>query len=203
MPLRKLMSLFKRKKTQPKPGDDTASKEDIARHKHHAGSAAYQYQGASQTRPAAPHQHRPQQQSQPRTQHPQAGRPPQHQPQRPAQQGSRTQYQGGRWQQQHHGHQAKPVATMPQARPVQHLPAPAKPVHHAPAVTPRGPRPVSDLPQLRFDQLGLAHNLLQAVIEEGYSDPTPIQQLAIPVALAGKDIMGCAQTGTGKTAAFA
>ncbi|MDO9390793.1 MAG: DEAD/DEAH box helicase, partial [bacterium] len=56
---------------------------------------------------------------------------------------------------------------------------------------------------MRFDELGLKPNLLEALITEGYTEPTPIQQQAIPVALAGKDILGCAQTGTGKTAAFA
>ncbi|MBI5806715.1 DEAD/DEAH box helicase [candidate division TA06 bacterium] len=56
---------------------------------------------------------------------------------------------------------------------------------------------------MRFDQLGLNPNLLEALKTEGYTEPTPIQQQAIPVALAGKDILGCAQTGTGKTAAFA
>jgi ATP-dependent RNA helicase RhlE len=44
---------------------------------------------------------------------------------------------------------------------------------------------------------------LQAVAEEGYSEPTPIQQKAVPPVLAGRDLLGCAQTGTGKTAAFA
>jgi ATP-dependent RNA helicase RhlE len=58
-------------------------------------------------------------------------------------------------------------------------------------------------PQLKFDQLGLAPFLLKAIHEEGYSDPTPIQQQTIPLALSGKDLLGCAQTGTGKTAAFA
>lgn len=54
-----------------------------------------------------------------------------------------------------------------------------------------------------FAALGLESNLLQAVEEEGYSHPTPIQKLAIPVVLRGSDLFGCAQTGTGKTAAFA
>ncbi len=55
---------------------------------------------------------------------------------------------------------------------------------------------------MRFDELGLAPELLRAVSEEGYTDPTPIQAQAIPIVLAGKDLMGGAQTGTGKTAAF-
>jgi len=53
-----------------------------------------------------------------------------------------------------------------------------------------------------FKQLGLAPPLLRAVEESGYERPTPIQTQAIPPALAGRDILGCAQTGTGKTAAF-
>jgi ATP-dependent RNA helicase RhlE len=55
---------------------------------------------------------------------------------------------------------------------------------------------------LSFDTLGLKPGLLEAVRTLGYSDPTPIQEQAIPVALEGRDIIGCAQTGTGKTAAF-
>src|SRR5687768_13416413 len=53
-----------------------------------------------------------------------------------------------------------------------------------------------------FDELGLAPELLRAVREHGYDTPTPIQAMAIPEALAGKDVLGRAQTGTGKTAAF-
>ena len=49
---------------------------------------------------------------------------------------------------------------------------------------------------MRFDQLGLAPELLQAVTEQGYTVPTPIQAQAIPVVLSGKDLMGGAQTGT-------
>ena len=55
---------------------------------------------------------------------------------------------------------------------------------------------------MRFDELGLAPELLRAISEEGYTDPTPIQAQAIPIVLSGKDLMGGAQTGTGKTAAF-
>ena len=45
--------------------------------------------------------------------------------------------------------------------------------------------------------------IMKAVVSEGYTVPTPIQEKAIPVILEGKDLVGCAQTGTGKTAAFA
>jgi ATP-dependent RNA helicase RhlE len=53
-----------------------------------------------------------------------------------------------------------------------------------------------------FDELGLKPELVRAVKKAGYREPTPIQSAAIPPALAGKDVLGCAQTGTGKTAAF-
>jgi ATP-dependent RNA helicase RhlE len=54
-----------------------------------------------------------------------------------------------------------------------------------------------------FKDLGLAKPLLTALAEEGYETPTPIQALAIPTVLEGRDLLGIAQTGTGKTAAFA
>lgn len=54
-----------------------------------------------------------------------------------------------------------------------------------------------------FEELGLSTPLLSALETEGYAKPTAIQQLAIPAILEGSDLMGCAQTGTGKTAAFA
>ncbi len=56
--------------------------------------------------------------------------------------------------------------------------------------------------EITFADLGLAPELLRAVSDEGYTRPTPIQQKAIPLVLAGQDLMGGAQTGTGKTAAF-
>jgi ATP-dependent RNA helicase RhlE len=56
---------------------------------------------------------------------------------------------------------------------------------------------------MHFSDLQLLPALLRAVAEEGYDSPTPIQQQAIPHVLAGRDLLGCAQTGTGKTAAFA
>jgi len=55
---------------------------------------------------------------------------------------------------------------------------------------------------MTFEDLKLAEPLLRAVTAEGYTIPTPIQQQAIPHVLEGKDVLGCAQTGTGKTAAF-
>ena len=55
----------------------------------------------------------------------------------------------------------------------------------------------------QFADLGLAKPLLKALAEKGYKEPTPIQAQAIPVVLQGKDLLGIAQTGTGKTAAFA
>jgi ATP-dependent RNA helicase RhlE len=55
----------------------------------------------------------------------------------------------------------------------------------------------------QFQDLGLAAPILKALAAEGYATPTPIQSQAIPLLLAGKDLIGLAQTGTGKTAAFA
>lgn len=53
-----------------------------------------------------------------------------------------------------------------------------------------------------FADLGLGEDVLRAVADAGYEKPTPIQEKAIPVVLMGRDILGCAQTGTGKTASF-
>ncbi len=55
----------------------------------------------------------------------------------------------------------------------------------------------------KFNELGLSEPILKAIAETGYETPTPIQLQAIPPVLAGKDVLGIAQTGTGKTAAFA
>jgi len=55
---------------------------------------------------------------------------------------------------------------------------------------------------MSFNSLGLAPELLRAVADAGYAQPTPVQREAIPLALAGRDLIGSAQTGTGKTAAF-
>ena len=56
---------------------------------------------------------------------------------------------------------------------------------------------------MQFSDLDLIDPILKALAEEGYSIPTPIQQQAIPILLSRRDLLGCAQTGTGKTAAFA
>lgn len=56
---------------------------------------------------------------------------------------------------------------------------------------------------MTFKNLEIAEPILKAICEKGYTQPTPIQEKGIPVALQGKDILGIAQTGTGKTAAFA
>ena len=55
---------------------------------------------------------------------------------------------------------------------------------------------------MSFESLNLCEPLLRAVRDQGYTTPTPIQVQAVPPLLLGKDLLGCAQTGTGKTAAF-
>ena len=55
---------------------------------------------------------------------------------------------------------------------------------------------------MTFDTLGLSADLVRTVAEEGYEHPTPVQKKAIPLVLAGGDVLAAAQTGTGKTAAF-
>ena len=67
-----------------------------------------------------------------------------------------------------------------------------------PVASPAPPSP----PSQSFDTLGLSPVLLQAVVDAGYTEPTAIQREAIPLILSGRDIIGLAQTGTGKTAAF-
>jgi superfamily II DNA/RNA helicase len=55
---------------------------------------------------------------------------------------------------------------------------------------------------MSFEDLGLSPEVLKAVVDAGYTAPTPIQEQAIPYVLMGRDVLGCAQTGTGKTASF-
>ena len=56
---------------------------------------------------------------------------------------------------------------------------------------------------MQFHSLNIIEPILRSLKEEGYTTPTPIQAQAIPTILKGTDLLGCAQTGTGKTAAFA
>jgi superfamily II DNA/RNA helicase len=58
-------------------------------------------------------------------------------------------------------------------------------------------------PAVRFEDFGLSADILRALTDQGYVHPTPIQAEAIPIVLQGRDVMGAAQTGTGKTAGFA
>ncbi len=83
---------------------------------------------------------------------------------------------------------------------------PARQAQPAASPKPRKPsREQPDVPKIEsaFTQLGLSDRLAYAVQEKGYNEPTPIQAQAIPLVIAGKDVIGSAQTGTGKTAAFA
>ena len=65
------------------------------------------------------------------------------------------------------------------------------------------PEPETTEVPSEFDNLGLSEPILRALKQEGYTRPTPVQSAAIPYILASRDLLGCAQTGTGKTAAFA
>src|SRR5204863_3211389 len=67
---------------------------------------------------------------------------------------------------------------------------------------PAGGPPSGACSLMSFDNLGLAPELLRAVADSGYTEPTPVQTETIPLVLAGRDVLANAQTGTGKTAAF-
>ncbi len=78
--------------------------------------------------------------------------------------------------------------------------APAESTEHAPIAV---AEPISEeAPRPLFADLGLSESVLRAIVEMGYRHPTPIQEQAIPVVLMGRDVLGAAQTGTGKTASF-
>jgi superfamily II DNA/RNA helicase len=81
--------------------------------------------------------------------------------------------------------------------------APAEPTEHAPIEVVPTPEPISaEAPRALFADLGLSDAVLRAIAEMGYRHPTPIQEQAIPTVLMGRDVLGTAQTGTGKTASF-
>jgi superfamily II DNA/RNA helicase len=79
--------------------------------------------------------------------------------------------------------------------------ATAEPTDHAPSLDAVPAAPPEDT-RATFADLGLSDSVLRAVAEMGYRHPTPIQEQAIPTVLMGRDVMGTAQTGTGKTAGF-
>src|SRR4030081_1799649 len=70
-------------------------------------------------------------------------------------------------------------------------------------MTPRTASPDGSPPAAGFSGLGLAPRVIEALAGLGYEEPTPVQREAIPPLLAGRDLLGQAATGTGKTAAFA
>ena len=88
----------------------------------------------------------------------------------------------------------KPEAKKPQSAPV---PEPK------PEPAPKPERRPEPAPETGFARLGLSAPLLRALVEKGYTDPTPVQAEVIPAILAGRDVLGQAATGTGKTGAFA
>jgi superfamily II DNA/RNA helicase len=97
------------------------------------------------------------------------------------------------------------AAPVPEAAPASLEPDAAEPVAQEAAAAPAAELPNEALPTEEpavFADTGLSEPILRAVAEKGYVHPTPIQAQAIPVVLAGRDIMGVAQTGTGKTASF-
>jgi ATP-dependent RNA helicase RhlE len=175
MPLRKLLSLFRGKKKETTEPGKTDHK-PAARHQA-TERTTVRHSGGQNRRPHPPRTatYRKPDQSKPHHQ-------PRAETSRPAT-------------------YRKPTQPKPQFQPRAETHRPAAVVHHPPQVHKKPAAPTG--PQLKFDQLGLAPFLLKAIAEEGYADPTPIQQQTIPLALDGKDLLGCAQTGTGKTAAFA
>src|SRR6186997_2417300 len=82
------------------------------------------------------------------------------------------------------------------------IPIHLRPDRAPPRLVTRAGGPRQELLTLSFSELGLRPELLRAVHAQGYTDPTPVQREAIPLVLAGRDLMAGAQTGTGKTAAF-
>ncbi len=108
----------------------------------------------------------------------------------------KTNRAGGRDHRPRHEKKA-PRTDAPKAAPSTPRAAPAAPGAHAPKLLPAVPKLDTSCPAL-----GLGDRIAYAVQQKGYENPTPIQAQAIPVVLSGKDVIGSAQTGTGKTAAF-
>ncbi|MGC1909882.1 MAG: DEAD/DEAH box helicase, partial [Candidatus Dormiibacterota bacterium] len=80
---------------------------------------------------------------------------------------------------------------------------PFRPTHRTTYLAPDEVPQPDPAPSVSFSELGLSAPMLRTLDAVGYSDPTPIQALTLPVALSGKDFVGQARTGSGKTAAFA
>ncbi len=95
-----------------------------------------------------------------------------------------------------HGHTAVPAAPS-----TGHAASNADSKHRV-ASAPVTPEVAAAIAASPFTQLGLAEALVRAALEQGYTEPSPVQTGVIPHALAGRDVLACAQTGTGKTAAF-
>ena len=105
-------------------------------------------------------------------------------------------------------HGQKSPASHPQqpTRYTKRSPRPALPALPRPAMsaeTPASNESTTNTPSIKFTDLALPEPLLRALAEVGYESPSPIQAATIPPLLAGRDVLGQAQTGTGKTAAFA
>ncbi len=104
------------------------------------------------------------------------------------------------------------TAPEPAELPLEAVAAPIETIVIEAAVTAEAAAPPADEPATDeseaaaalpgFEELGLSAPIVRAVEEKGYRTPTPIQLAAIPAVLAGRDVLGCAQTGTGKTAGF-
>ncbi len=96
-----------------------------------------------------------------------------------------------------------PVSTPRVPAPTIHAPAPvATPPHHSPSPVASTPRPTSSSHAKRFADMHLPAAVMKGLDELGYVQPTPIQEKTIPLILSGKNVLGQAKTGTGKTAAF-
>jgi superfamily II DNA/RNA helicase len=99
---------------------------------------------------------------------------------------------------------AEAVQADPQILPVPPETPETAPVEPAPVAEETAPEaaPAVEEDRTTFDSIGLSEEIVKAVTESGYRHPTPIQEQAIPQVLMGRDVLGCAQTGTGKTASF-